>query len=190
VTIRLQPGFTLPTTRYGGGVTTQEDHPRATLRIGAALRRDGASGYESQTKDPVGPLPVARWQRLGGGLTTAVLLAGLALAPSLIVIVNDAEDLVTWLMRGCVVAFALVHSLGVVRGTAIGHRTTGYRIMRADGMTPPSYLQALLASAIKIAVGIITIAWYLPVVLALLPLVDRERRQVWDLLTRTRPVSV
>lgn len=160
------------------------------MSIGPAVRRDGASGYEAHPKDPVEPLAVARWQRLGGGLTTAVLLAGLAVAPSMLVIVSDAEDLVTWLMRGLVVTFALVHSLGVVRGTAIGHRTTGYRIMRADGITPPTYLQALVASVIKIAVGIITIAWYFPVVLALLPLVDRQRRQLWDLVTRTRPVSV
>jgi hypothetical protein len=160
------------------------------MSVGPAVRKDGASGYEPHPKDPVEPVPVARWQRLGGGLTTAVLLAGLAVAPSLIVIVSDAEDLVTWLMRGLIVAFALVHSLGVVRGTAIGHRTTGYRIMRADGVTPPSYPQALVASAIKIAVGIVTIAWYFPVVLALLPLVDRQRRQPWDVVTRVRPVSV
>jgi hypothetical protein len=160
------------------------------MHIGPAVRRDGTSGYEAQAKDPAGPVPVARWQRLGGGLTTAVLLAGLAVAPSLILIVSDEQALVTWLMRGLVVVFALVHSLGVVHGTAIGHRTTGYRMMRTDGVTPPSYLQALAASAIKIAVGIVTIAWYFPVVLALLPLVDRERRQLWDLVTRTRPVSV
>lgn len=160
-----------------------------SIVVGPALRA-GATSYAPLPKDALAPPSVSRWQRLGGGVLTSVVIAALVGAASVLTLFDMSQTLLTWTVRGVLMLFALVHARAVVRGTAYGHRATCYRIMRADSETPPSYLQALAATVVKMAIGVLTVAWYAPVVLALLPLVDKQRRQLWDVVTRTRPVSV